>query len=452
MATVRPAIRLRGSANCLQWGEHGLGCYMTEVKRPRVAAVGLDDLQIEAVAPLCGEVRSASSITDYLSRFSWTETDLVIVGANADRKFEHNIHMLTINTTCCWTFSPHAMSSRLVYMNAGRPNTEREVRVGPTCPADYKILAAQLCKQLRSDGDPPQVLAPPPSGSDEDIVLVETTSARPVAVRHLRARRPWEGGGAREESVVVAIPQVPNLSAWFRAFLTDVHHVDPVRVPHPPPRLGNPADWYTPEERRLAHRITETRENIEQLQDELEQLETALRAEGERSDGATRRILWADGDELVAAVSEILTRLGFTIRDMDSELESGSPKREDLRLTLAGQVGWEAIVEVKGYTKGTRTSDARQIREYRDDYIIKKGRPPDLTMWVANPHRGIADPSSRPAPDVNVAQQAASIDAVHVLASDLYRLWAQVASGALQDSDAMARLASASPGCWNPTT
>lgn len=422
-----------------------------EVRRPRVAAVGLDDLQIEAVTPLCGEVRPASSISDYLSRFSWTETDLVIAGANAISKIGHGPHILTINTTCEWTFRPTRYSSQLVELTAGRPNTEREVRVGQKCPADYQVLAAQLCKQLRSEGDPPSVFAQPPSGGDEDIVFVETTSARPVAMRHLRARRPWEEGGAREESIVVAIPRVSNLSAWFRAFLIDVHHRDPVRVPHPPVRLENPADWYTPEESRLANRIKQTTEDIQRLQDKLEELEAALLTEGERSNEGHRRILWAEGDDLVAAVSEILTRFGFTVRDLDSELEAGSPKREDLRLTLAEQLGWEAIVEVKSYKKGTRTSDSRQIREYRDDYIIEKRRAPDLTMWIANPYRGVADPSSRPAPGVQVAQSAESIGAVHVLASDLYRLWAQVASGALQDSDAVERLVSASPGCWEPT-
>ena len=47
---------------------------------------------------------------------------------------------------------------------------------------------------------------------------------------------------------------------------------------------------------------------------------------------------------------------------MDAELKEEA-KREDLRLTLEDRPGWEAIVEVKGYKKGTRTKDARQINE-----------------------------------------------------------------------------------------
>lgn len=64
----------------------------------------------------------------------------------------------------------------------------------------------------------------------------------------------------------------------------------------------------------------------------------------------------ADGDELVAAVADILSSLWSGVRDMDAERAPGTAKREDLRLTLGGRPGWEAIVEVKGYTKGTKTT------------------------------------------------------------------------------------------------
>ena len=60
---------------------------------------------------------------------------------------------------------------------------------------------------------------------------------------------------------------------------------------------------------------------------------------------------------------------------MDAELKPNEPKREDLRLTLPNRPGWEGIVEVKGYTDGVKTNDARQIREHRERYIAR-GRSP----------------------------------------------------------------------------
>ena len=112
---------------------------------------------------------------------------------------------------------------------------------------------------------------------------------------------------------------------------------------------------------------------------------------------------------MTAVVGEMLDDLGFEVRNMDTELPEGEPKREDLRLTREGTPGWQAMVEVKGYPSGTKTNYARQIRENRDHYILEEGRSPDLTVWLSNPYRK-REPSSRPAPDQNV-KDAAEISA-----------------------------------------
>ena len=134
---------------------------------------------------------------------------------------------------------------------------------------------------------------------------------------------------------------------------------------------------------------------------------------------------------------------------MDAELRQDEPKREDLRLALKGVPGWQAMVEVKGYTSGTRTNDARQIREHRDRYIGEEGRSPDLTLWISNPFRTM-EPASRPAPDQNVKDAAEAIGAVHVLAPDLYRNWALVAAGSLDAETVVQSLVNANPGLWTP--
>ena len=145
----------------------------------------------------------------------------------------------------------------------------------------------------------------------------------------------------------------------------------------------------------------------------------------------------------------MLSTLGFKVRNMDEELKEGEPKREDLRLTLEGMPGWQALVEAKGYSSGTRTNDVRQIREHRDRYIQESGRLPDLTVWLTNPYRTI-DPSSRPAPPQNVKVAAERIGTVHVLASDLYQQWAVVAAGSLDTETVIQSLVNAAPGLWTP--
>ena len=237
--------------------------------------------------------------------------------------------------------------------------------------------------------------------------------------------------------------------AWFRAFLCDLHESDPTRVPQAPPRLNQPSDWYTPRERALAARISEIDSALERLNSERVQLQTKLATEGESADKGIRQALWADGAALVAAVKDLLDKLGFKVRDMDKGLKEGEPKREDLRLTRQGAPGWEAIVEVKGYTKGVRPTDSRQIREHRDRYIREEARDPDLTVWLSNPYR-MWEPSSRPAPDQQVKDAAESAGTVHVLASDLYRQWALVAAGSLEAETVIQSLMGAAPGLWTP--
>ena len=201
----------------------------------------------------------------------------------------------------------------------------------------------------------------------------------------------------------------------------------------------------------LADRIEEIESEIERLSGERHQLQVQLAAEGERAEQGRRRALWTDGDDLTIAVSELLTDLGFEVRDMDSELRPGEPKREDLRLTLQHKPGWEAIVEVKGYTRGTRTNDARQIRQHRDRYILEEKRCPDLTVWLANPHREM-DPSSRPTHDPNVSDAARLVEVVYVLASDLYRQWVLVETGNSDAETVIQSLVNAQPGQWIPPT
>ena len=218
---------------------------------------------------------------------------------------------------------------------------------------------------------------------------------------------------------MLALPQVDNLSEWFRAFLADAHHIDRTRVPHAPPRLLKPEDWYTPEKNALAHQITDLRSQITQLEGELEQLKADLNSETKTANAGIRRVLWVDGDDLEAGVGELLTQCGFKVEYMDAQFEPKDAPCEDLRLTVKDRPGWEAIVEVKGYVKGAKASDTRQIREQRDNYAReKRGKFPDSTLWISNPFR-LQDPSNRPAPYRQALEAAQNIGATYVAVPDL---------------------------------
>lgn len=415
-------------------------------KRPRVAAVGLDQSQMESIAPLCGDLRPADSVRGYLKRYNWTETDITVLGSEPSRPTVIG-HVLAVDS---WNFGwrgferDGARSSGVV--GVSQQNTERELRIPATCPARYRQLATELTRQLRSSAGPFPSRQPYQDLNESVSVLVETTSGLPVALHCVDEKGPGEPEA--QVAIVLALPEQATLAAWFRVFLAEVHEVDRTRVPQPPPRVDTLWDWHTPEERVHHTRIVEIEDTIKDLQAEKTRAKDDLDAATQIADAGVRRSIWADGDDLVAAIGEILSGLGFVVRDLDAEREHGEAKREDLRLTVADRPGWEAIAEVKGYTGGTKTSDVRQIREYRDRYFGEEQRIPDRTWWIANPYRTM-DPSNRPVPESTVGERAADIGAVHVLAIDLYRLWARVMRGELEDVRAVQQLLEAAPGLWS---
>lgn len=420
---------------------------MTEVKRPRVAAIGLDDAQAASIRAICGDLRVVENISAYTQDYSWTETD-ILVAAGLQHKAIEGVHLFALGDTRYGEF-PHYITWTTT------TNKERELEVSRTCPWAYDALAGRLSDDLAGKQSAPATIHVAEYFEPFCQSLVETSINRPVALRvefaesidRERAERPAMPG---VDPIGLFLPRVTNLSEWFRAFLTDIHEIDPFRVPQLPPRLSVPSDWYTPEECALAERIGAIESEMASLEHDLQLLDLQRIEQRERADAGIRRAIWDDGEALVRAVSEVLGDLGFSLRNMDAEAKEGERKREDLRLTLESQKDWEAIVEVKGYTNGTRTNDARQIREHRERYRDEKGRFPDLTVWLANPFREM-DPSSRPTPGPREEESAAIIDAVHVLSTDLYKQWALVKRGKLDASDVVKSLIEAEPGLWQPS-
>ena len=335
-----------------------------EVTRPRVAAIGLDESQADSIEPLCGTLRRARSLGSYLENYDWTETDIVVSRSALEQgQYVSRVHLLTVGYAEV-SFGRQDGAWRRVHTNAG--NTEREVTVSHDCPLQLGALATDLSNDLAHAADPPYVFGTSLGQDDHSTGLIRTTSGHPVALRLRIAHRPEAPELPQSETLALVLPEVRNLVAWFSAFLSEINTVDPERVPKKPPRLMTPSDWYTPEEAALAEEIAAATLDIEHLRQKRVQLQTALDAAGSEADSGIRQAVWSDGDELVAAAARLLTDLGFAVEDMDATRAPNEPKREDLRLTHENHSDWEAIVEVKGYSYGTKTNDSRQIREHRE--------------------------------------------------------------------------------------
>jgi hypothetical protein len=93
------------------------------------------------------------------------------------------------------------------------------------------------------------------------------------------------------------------------------------------------------------------------------------------ADSGLRRLLTAQGDDLVAAVAQSFESLGFKVRDMDEEWPKGD-KREDLRVQDPARGRWEAVIEVRGYTKGAQQGDLLRISRFVTRYLKDEQRLP----------------------------------------------------------------------------
>ena len=130
------------------------------------------------------------------------------------------------------------------------------------------------------------------------------------------------------------IPGARDRMRWIRALILEWSAFDPES-------FGTLADWeslaewQTPAERELLtklHELAAAREaEIARFTREENALRARFEAAREEASRATRRLLTAQEDDLVDAVSKALTSFGFEVEPIDEKLTTGKAKREDLR-------------------------------------------------------------------------------------------------------------------------
>lgn len=198
---------------------------------------------------------------------------------------------------------------------------------------------------------------------------------------------------------VVLPPETTDHRAWLVWFLRWLHKTDSETFPGSPD-WSVARDWATFNTLELHDELTALQADRARLLASLEGKEREINSRLEDARAADKigyqRLLTADGDELEAAVQDVLRELGFSVQNMDDHHDAVTKaKLEDLRVTDAEDPEWVALVEIKGYTKGARTNDVGQVlgRPMRA-YIIEASREPSCVWHVVNPERGV-DPSTR---------------------------------------------------------
>jgi hypothetical protein len=151
-----------------------------------------------------------------------------------------------------------------------------------------------------------------------------------------------------------------------------------------------------------------------------------------------RRLLLAQGDELVEAVIETLNLLGFSVVDSDRLTENAQFKQEDLRIIDGA---WTCLAEVKGYKKGAKASDLLQVGKAVEVYM-ERGNPRPAARWYVVNHNLQTPPNLRDAPLAGAPEVPvfASMGGTVLDTRVLFAMHRSVEAGDLSPEDARAKL------------
>jgi hypothetical protein len=269
-----------------------------------------------------------------------------------------------------------------------------QIRTGPECSSKaYKVppLGPRLhtvreaaVRDVHDVRKWPTVQTPQTadhSGLMDGALLLSTVpDGKPLGVVYIR--RTTETG-------LAFLPwSVPNPVAWIDAIVAEWAEADREAFQSILP-WREQTDWLTPEERAIAAKLAALREERERVvsaySDREDELAVALSAARAAGDRGIRRLLTEQDEALVDALVVALRSIGFHVQRMDPEVQPGTPKREDLRVTTPDAPGWEAVVEVKGMQKSGGTADhLRKLARHVLRYQMETGRAPSAQWLILN--------------------------------------------------------------------
>jgi len=250
------------------------------------------------------------------------------------------------------------------------------------------------------------------------IVLEQSTNL-PLAVMYLR------------ESVNLHVCVLPNEMfsiQWVDLLCNQWAKYHPDQFPN----FGNwqkMPEWMTQQEISLAREIEKVEAQKEKANREFALKLAELSAEqislAESSNKGLRKLITAQGRELVDEVVSVFRELGFDVQVIDDEIDSENSKLEDLRLTIPDEKNWEAIVEVRGYTRSSgQTQDFQRLARFATHFLKEKGKLPDKRILVVNGETEILNPSNRQLPysaAKNDLEAFAEDDGIVIWSLDLFR-------------------------------
>jgi len=359
--------------------------------RPRVALLGeFDPVTEDALRAMFPTLWAGSTIGDLKSKISAAEVDLVIAESVVDVLDEGwtDPHLICFSQIIARL--PGPLAGTLIYQQG---QTETEEFILKPLPLPLHKVRAKDLQAVSNTRDWIKIgLIVQHSGSilraaAEDAlasgtILLTTEGPAPLGAFYLR----------REKNRGLA--WLPNRAFdrvnWITALTNLWAEIDPQSFP----TIGNWArskTWMLGTELALLNRISgleqEKEEAVRSFDLLIEQATHDLDALSLKIDNSRRRLISEQGDALVDEVASVLEEIGFKVEMMDEALTSGTPKREDLRLRVpTADSEWEAIVEVRGYSRsGGTTADLQRLERFAALYRLQRKREPDKKIYIVNP-------------------------------------------------------------------
>lgn len=421
-----------------------------EPPHPQVLFLGFedDDPAYRAMASLVPSARLTDA--EDMRALRLLEWD-VLVSRRASVAAPGHMHVLALGCQDLGMASTNNMAMNVMYRDS---QASVILNVTDDLPDELgRLVLGELVPWLRTQPQRPYLKAP----LYESLVgpVVPNPLASPPARAFVRdadgkmiAGDFERSGGGTVGGRCWALPFVPERpEQWLAAALVDWHERTPQRVPALPGWKTRPT-WLTAAEVLAQDALNALRNERSTLSAELEARERELAAAAidaeSAADRGPRRLLTAQGDELVAAVTEALEVLGFLVTNMDEKavLRPGTPKVEDLRLTDPAEPTWTNITEVRGYTGGAKVSDLQRLGRFAALYQVSTGSLPVSRWYVVNQFL-------EKDPDLRADPLAGSEEDVRVFAEDrglvvdsrqLFLLRRRVVDGVVTPEEARALL------------
>lgn len=236
----------------------------------------------------------------------------------------------------------------------------------------------------------------------------------------------------REESKLGVgwLPNVTtNRATWVELLVTQWAQSDKDAFPSSGDWTES-SEWLVVEEEQILSQILalerKKQQSIFEIDQQIGELSTKLALAKADANEGPRRLITAQDEELMDEVAKTLKNIGFEVTCVDQLLSEKEPKREDLRLKHLGKGSeeWNAIVEVRGYTRsGGKTDDLQRLARFAELYRKETGQTPDKRIYIVNSQLELLPPQ-RQEPLASVAEDLqifSESDGILIWSIDLFR-------------------------------